>query len=214
LLKRDVWYEIRTVINNREQLFRLRQALALFAQVLGGTAERFNFEIRALRLQDDRLVFYIKPEDGLKLPRIMQWLKQTFAVRYNLLHGRSGHIWGDRYWSRILEAEPPDWAEEATGAVGGVVGAVPAPAGGGDSPQPEEAEDGVSDRMGVSPRTGKAEDGDSPLSGETEVRVRPRTENPPGHARSFARRNSGNNRVSGYSASPPGQTPASLRKPA
>jgi hypothetical protein len=38
----------------------------------------------------------------------MKWIKQTFAVRYNLLTGRTGHIWGDRYWSVILEGEPAE----------------------------------------------------------------------------------------------------------
>jgi hypothetical protein len=42
----------------------------------------------------------------------MQWLKQTFAVRFNLGTGRTGHVWGDRYWSRMLDGEPPDWAGE------------------------------------------------------------------------------------------------------
>ncbi|MDR1107469.1 MAG: hypothetical protein LBL19_00365, partial [Spirochaetaceae bacterium] len=42
---------------------------------------------------------------------ILKWMKQTFAVRYNRLTGRSGHIWGDRYWSTILEGEPPEGAE-------------------------------------------------------------------------------------------------------
>jgi hypothetical protein len=36
----------------------------------------------------------------------MKWIKQTFAVRYNLLAGRTGHIWGDRYWSLFLVGEP------------------------------------------------------------------------------------------------------------
>ncbi|MDR2051827.1 MAG: hypothetical protein LBP80_00290 [Treponema sp.] len=34
-----------------------------------------------------------------------------------LLAGRIGHVWGDRYWSRILEGEPP---EDETGARAGV----------------------------------------------------------------------------------------------
>jgi hypothetical protein len=68
---------------------------------------RFAFTARGLRLEDDWLSFYIKPEDGLELPAIMKWLKQTFAQRYNRLTGRIGHIWGDRYWSEILEGEPP-----------------------------------------------------------------------------------------------------------
>ncbi|MDR0597050.1 MAG: hypothetical protein LBG14_00905, partial [Treponema sp.] len=53
-----------------------------------------------------------------ELPAIMQWLKQTFAQRYNALTGRTGHIWGDRYWSAILEGEAPAdvGAEAALGA--------------------------------------------------------------------------------------------------
>jgi hypothetical protein len=71
---------------------------------------RFPFEVRGLRIEADRISFYIKPEDGLALPAIMKQMKQVFAQRYNALTGRSGHIWGDRYWSRILEGDPPEGA--------------------------------------------------------------------------------------------------------
>jgi REP element-mobilizing transposase RayT len=108
ILKPDVWYEIHTQVNNREPLFRLRQALALFRRVLNETGERFAFEMTGLRLEADRLTFYIKPANGFALPDILKWMKQTYAVRYNHLTGRIGHIWGDRYWSMILEGEPPE----------------------------------------------------------------------------------------------------------
>jgi hypothetical protein len=78
----------------------------------------FPFEVRGLRIEADRISFYIKPEDGLELPAIMQRMKQVFAQRYNALTGRSGHIWGDRYWSRILEGEPPEDASGAVSATG------------------------------------------------------------------------------------------------
>jgi hypothetical protein len=115
-LQQDVWYEIHTAINNRELLFHLRPALALFDKVLGEAKKRFAFEIRGLRLADDLLTFFIRPEDGLELPDILKWIKQTFAVRYNLLMGRTGHIWGDRYWSLILEGEPAERVEYETEA--------------------------------------------------------------------------------------------------
>jgi hypothetical protein len=58
-LEQGVWYEIRTVVNNREPLFGPKQTLALFAQVLGDVAERFDFEIRGLHIKDELLlVFY------------------------------------------------------------------------------------------------------------------------------------------------------------
>ncbi|MDR0597153.1 MAG: transposase [Treponema sp.] len=120
-LAQGVWYEIRSQINNREQILSLPRAAALFSGVFRETTLRFAFEVRGLRFGADQLRFYIKPEDGMELPVIMQWLKQTFAQRYNALTGRTGHIWGDRYWSLILEGEPPadvgvEAALEAAGA--------------------------------------------------------------------------------------------------
>jgi hypothetical protein len=108
VLQQDVWYEIRTAINNREPLFQVRQALALFRRVFEETKQRFVFEITGLRLEGERLFFYIRPADGFELPDILKWMKQTFAVRCNRLMGRTGHIWGDRYGSVILEGEPPE----------------------------------------------------------------------------------------------------------
>jgi REP element-mobilizing transposase RayT len=117
VLQQGVWYEIRTQINNREPLFRWSEVRDIFNRVFHETELRFVFEVRCLRLEDDWLSFYIKPEDGLELPRIMKWLKQTFAERYNRETGRTGHIWGDRYWSRVVEGEPPEGENGGAAAV-------------------------------------------------------------------------------------------------
>jgi hypothetical protein len=111
-LTQNAWYEVRTAINNREPLFRRRQAIVIFCRVFGEAQKRFAFELRGLALAEERLSFYIRPADRLQLPAIMQWLKQTFAVRFNRCADRTGHVWGDRYWSRVLEGEPPEWAGE------------------------------------------------------------------------------------------------------
>jgi hypothetical protein len=42
----------------------------------------------------------------------MQWIKQTYSVRYNVYDGRTGHIWGDRYASKIVAEGPPEDAKE------------------------------------------------------------------------------------------------------
>jgi hypothetical protein len=54
----------------------------------------------------------------------LKWLKQTFAQRYNRETGRTGHIWGDRYWSRVLEGEPPE-GEKGAAAVAANTGVRP-----------------------------------------------------------------------------------------
>jgi hypothetical protein len=93
--------------------------LTLFDRVFRETKQRFVFEVQGLNIADDGLRFYIKPKDGLQLPAIMKWLKQVFAQRYNRAHGREGHIWGDRYGSRILAREPPE-ADTPVGGDGGI----------------------------------------------------------------------------------------------
>jgi hypothetical protein len=122
LLKQGVWYGIRTRINNREPLFRRRDALVLFAGVFHEAEARFDFEVRRLHLEDDRLVFYLKPADGFELPASMKWVKQTFAVRFNRRDGRTGHIWGDRYESWVPEGEPPVEEEDSVNAVNAEAG--------------------------------------------------------------------------------------------
>jgi hypothetical protein len=80
--------------------------------VLGEARGRFAFELRRFRFDGEWLSFYVKPEDRLQLPAIMQWVKQTFVVRFNRREKRTGHVWGDRYWSRVVEGEPPEEAGE------------------------------------------------------------------------------------------------------
>jgi REP element-mobilizing transposase RayT len=125
LLQQGVWYEIHTQINNREPLFRRPEVREIFTRVLHETELRFVFEIRSLRFEDDWLTFYIKPRDGFELPAIMKRLKQTFAERYNRETGRIGHIWGDRYWSRILDGDPPGNEENGGAATAANIGVRP-----------------------------------------------------------------------------------------
>jgi REP element-mobilizing transposase RayT len=111
------WYWVVTAINRHEPVFLDRAAVDLFNRVLREAGERFTIEVRYLAILADRVSFCIKPADGFQLPEIMQWIKQTYACRYNVYDGRTGHIWGDRYWSKIVEGPPKDAEEYVFAAV-------------------------------------------------------------------------------------------------
>jgi hypothetical protein len=111
-LAENVWYGVETAINVGEPLFKLNWTTVIFCRVLIETKKQFDFEMRGLKLEGALLSFYIKPADGLQLPEIMQWMKQTFSVRFNITTWRTGHVWGDRYKSKILPGEPPSEAKE------------------------------------------------------------------------------------------------------
>ncbi|MDR0638993.1 MAG: hypothetical protein LBG27_08880, partial [Spirochaetaceae bacterium] len=70
---------------------------------------------RGLKLEGAWLTFYIKPDDGFMLPLIMQLLKQTFSLRFNIMVGRKGHVWVERYESDILWGEPSEGRRKLTG---------------------------------------------------------------------------------------------------
>ncbi|MDR1094988.1 MAG: hypothetical protein LBL31_01220, partial [Spirochaetaceae bacterium] len=89
-----------------------------FNRVFREAVGLFPVEVRRLRIEADRVTFYIRPVDGFQLPEIMQWIKQTFAVRYNVMKRLDGHVWGDRYWSKVLEGEPPVEGGAACGDCG------------------------------------------------------------------------------------------------
>jgi hypothetical protein len=84
-LAENVWCGVETAINVGEPLFKLLWAEVIFCRVLLDAKKRFDFEMRGLVLSRAGLSFYIKPADGFRLPEIMQWMKQTFSVRFNCL---------------------------------------------------------------------------------------------------------------------------------
>jgi hypothetical protein len=117
ILAASVWYLVCTAVNNREPLFWDERERARFMRVLNEARKRYVFELRGLRFCGPWVSFYLKPTDGLELPEIMQWIKQTYAVRYNVMKGLDGHVWGDRYWSKIVEGPPKDAEEYVFAAV-------------------------------------------------------------------------------------------------
>jgi hypothetical protein len=44
----------------------------------------------------------VRPEGTTNLSRLMQWVMSVFAMAYNRMHGLVGHVWGSRFFSRIV----------------------------------------------------------------------------------------------------------------
>jgi hypothetical protein len=108
-LEEVCWYDVDARVNNGEKLFGVRENVKRFEQVVNEAHFLFAFELRGLKFNDTKVLFFIKPDDGLKLPEIMQWIKQTFAGRFNRDHGRTGHIGGAHGRTRNVERVVVPW---------------------------------------------------------------------------------------------------------
>jgi hypothetical protein len=72
VLVADGWYWVSTDINNREGVFWSRKTVRLLRKVLWETRGVYEFEIRGLRVEADRVSFYIKAADGFAAIRLNQ----------------------------------------------------------------------------------------------------------------------------------------------
>jgi putative transposase len=53
-------------------------------------------------VMDNHIHFLIKPSKDASLSEIMQWIKCNFAKKWNKLHDTSGHVWGERFYSKVI----------------------------------------------------------------------------------------------------------------
>jgi REP element-mobilizing transposase RayT len=58
------WYWVSTDVNNREGVFRLPLEVRRLRTVLRDARKIYEFEVRGLRVEADRVSFYINAVDG------------------------------------------------------------------------------------------------------------------------------------------------------
>jgi putative transposase len=75
----------------------------MFLVVLQAAKKKFSFQLWNFTVMDNHIHFLIKPGKGISLSKIMQWLKCNFARKWNKKHGTKGHLWGERFFSRIIK---------------------------------------------------------------------------------------------------------------
>jgi hypothetical protein len=59
------WYLVSTDVNNREGVFRLPREVRLLREVLHEARKIYEFEVHGLRVEADRVSFYINAADGV-----------------------------------------------------------------------------------------------------------------------------------------------------
>jgi putative transposase len=77
----------------------------MFLDLLQIAKKKFPFKLWNFTVMDNHIHFLIRPDDGISLSKIMQWIKCNFAKKWNKKHHTKGHLWGERFFSRIIRDE-------------------------------------------------------------------------------------------------------------
>jgi putative transposase len=75
----------------------------MFLNFVQKAKQKFSFELWNFCIMDNHIHFLIKPGPKASLSEIMQWIKCNFAKKWNRENSTKGHLWGDRFFSRIIK---------------------------------------------------------------------------------------------------------------
>ena len=101
-LKSGARYHVSARANRRESVLDSSEIKELFLAVLREAKMKYDFKIEHFCIMGNHYHLIIKPGENECLSVIMKWIMQVFAIRYNRRLGICGHVWGDRFYSRIL----------------------------------------------------------------------------------------------------------------
>lgn len=88
--------------NNRSFRFDQRHITRIFFKALTETIEKYNILVHHVVLMANHYhIIATATEENLSAA--MQYLNSRIAIRFNKHTGRSGHLWGDRYKSCIID---------------------------------------------------------------------------------------------------------------
>ena len=103
LLVENGLYHVVARANRKEFIFNSAEIKEMLLAVLEKAKKRFHFSLTNFCIMSNHIHFMISPGKGENLSKIMQWILSVFAVRFNKRFGWCGHVWYDRFKSRILE---------------------------------------------------------------------------------------------------------------
>lgn len=95
-------YHVIARINRGEFVLRDDSVKDLLLKVFEEAHKKYRFSVRDFTVMDNHFHFIMRPKRGESLSRIMQWVLSVFAVRFNRRFGLFGHVWYDRFKSKVI----------------------------------------------------------------------------------------------------------------
>jgi putative transposase len=105
LLQDGAIYHVASKIDHDAMALKRAEFKQMFLDLLEKAKNKFHFELFNFTVMDNHIHFLIKPGADISLSKIMQWIKCNSAKKWNKANNTKGHLWGDRFFSRIIKDE-------------------------------------------------------------------------------------------------------------
>lgn len=81
----------------------------MMIDVLRRARKKYSFKLKHFCIMGNHIHLLIEPQGKTTISRIMQWILSVFALKFNRIFGYHGHVWYDRFKSRIIEGFRQFW---------------------------------------------------------------------------------------------------------
>lgn len=95
-------YHVYGRINRQEYLLQEAFIKEMFMVIIRRAKKKYSFQIGNYCIMDNHFHFILKPLKGESLSVIMRWILGVFAQKYNRTFDIHGHVWYDRFKSKII----------------------------------------------------------------------------------------------------------------
>jgi putative transposase len=95
-------YHVTARANRKEMILDTGAMKELFLSVTKRAKAKYDFRLENFCIMGNHFHFIIQPGRGESLSAIMRWILSVFAMAYNRVWGLTGHVWGSRFFSRII----------------------------------------------------------------------------------------------------------------
>jgi len=97
------FYHVTSRTNNKARVFGTRLGQKIMLITLQEAKEKFRFRLTNFCIMPTHIHLLLSPAEGTCLSAIMCWIKTCSAKRWNFIHGSKDHLWGNRYFARVIE---------------------------------------------------------------------------------------------------------------
>ncbi|QQO09480.1 REP-associated tyrosine transposase [Breznakiella homolactica] len=101
--KNGATYHITVRANRKEIIMYDKKTFNLFVKTIERAKQKYSFDVFNFCLMGNHVHIIIRPGVKESISRIMQWILSVFARAWNKIHNLSGHVWGERFYSKMID---------------------------------------------------------------------------------------------------------------
>ena len=97
------FYHVTSRTNNKIRIFEPGIGQNIMLITLQSAKRKYRFRLTNFCIMPNHIHLLIQPKEKTSLSCIMQWIKTQSAKWWNRINGAEDHMWGERFFSRVIK---------------------------------------------------------------------------------------------------------------